>query len=68
MDRNGEKYVFTLNIVSVTGYGSGKTPQIFSSFTLTNCKVIGNLSYLLINTESDRVAYYFGKLLCISNG
>ena len=62
--------VSTLNTVSVTAMAQGKllsAVQIFSSFTLKNCKVIGNLSWILINTESDRVAYCFGKLLCISN-
>ena len=52
-----------LNIVSVT-YVQGKllscSPDIFQcSFTLTNCKVTGNVSWLLLNTESDRVVYYW---------
>ena len=42
--------------------------QASYGFTLTNRKVTGNVSKLLINTESDRVVYYFGKLLRISNG
>ena len=40
----------------------------FQLQALTNYKVIGDVSSLIINTESDRVVYCFGKLLCISNG
>ena len=48
--------------------GKPLSSSLHFQFHFDKLQITGNVSHLLMNTESDRVVYYFGKLLCILNG